>query len=231
MKPSAFDAYEGDYAQTVERSIAFSGREHAFFLRAKVQILTSVLARQVVDMGTLAVLDAGCGIGAIHPTLVTQVKTLDGCDLSGPCLERARVNNPGVIYTRSTGVNLPYESASFDMVTTTCVLHHVLPHEWKQYVSELVRVVRPGGLVVIIEHNPYNPLTRLAVRRCAFDHDAILLTHFVTQRLLRAVGLARVASEFFLLLPTEGRFGKSIEHRLRKFPFGAQYITYGPVPG
>ena len=37
------------------------------------------------------------------------------------------------------------------------------------------RVVRPGGLLCIIEHNPFNPLTRLAVVRCEFDRDAVLL--------------------------------------------------------
>jgi hypothetical protein len=31
----------------------------------------------------------------------------------------------------------------------------------------LVRVVRPGGVAAIVEHNPLNPLTRLVVARCA----------------------------------------------------------------
>ena len=33
-------------------------------------------------------------------------------------------------------------------------------------------MTKPGGLVVVFEHNPYNPLTRLVVRRCEFGEDA-----------------------------------------------------------
>ena len=43
------------------------------------------------------------------------------------------------------------------------------------FVADMVRVTRPGGLVCVIEHNPLNPLTRLAVNRCPFDADAVLL--------------------------------------------------------
>ena len=43
------------------------------------------------------------------------------------------------------------------------------------FVAELARVVRPGGLVVVFEHNPLNPLTRLVVSRVTFDDGVRLL--------------------------------------------------------
>ena len=53
------------------------------------------------------------------------------------------------------------------------------------------RVVRPGGLVCVIEHNPLNPLTRsLAVSRCEFDSDAVLLGASTTRKLMAAGGFA-----------------------------------------
>ena len=68
------------------------------------------------------------------------------------------------------GLRVPYESARFDLVIAVCVFHHVEIAERQKFMIELKRVARPGGLVCIMEHNPYNPLTRLAVMRCPFDH-------------------------------------------------------------
>ena len=61
------------------------------------------------------------------------------------------------------------------------------------FMNEMRRVVRPGGLVCVIEHNPLNPLTRLAVTRCAFDRDAVLLRAGKTRQLLRDAGLRQVS--------------------------------------
>jgi hypothetical protein len=56
-----------------------------------------------------------------------------------------------------------------------CVLHHVPPTQWVGFLCEMRRVVRPDGLVCLIEHDPLNPLTKLVVARCEFDRDAVLL--------------------------------------------------------
>ena len=55
---------------------------------------------------------------------------------------------------------------------------------------EAARVLRPGGVFAIIEHNPLNPATRLIVRRLPMDRNAILLGARETRRLLRAAGFA-----------------------------------------
>jgi hypothetical protein len=89
------------------------------------------------------------------------------------------------------------------------------------------RTTRPGGLTVIIEHNPLNPLTRLAVARCPFDHDAVLLTAGESKRLLRDAGYTDAASRFFLLLPTRAKLAAWIEQRTEGLPFGAQYMAIG----
>ena len=91
------------------------------------------------------------------------------------------------------------------------------------------RIVRPGGLVVIIEHNPWNPLTRLAVARCPFDHDAVLLDWREASALMRAGDLQRVEGEHFLLLPFAAAPAAVVERSLRCLPVGAQYMTAGVV--
>src|SRR5437588_7354869 len=83
-----------------------------------------------------------------------------------------------------------------------CVLHHVPPPQWVGFLCEMRRVVRPGGLVCLIEHNPFNPLTRLAVARCEFDRDAVLLRAGRMQALMVDAGLHDAESHYFLMLPS-----------------------------
>jgi hypothetical protein len=93
--------------------------------------------------------------------------------------------------------------------------------------NELRRVVRPGGLVAVIEHNPFNPLTKLAVSRCEFDRDAVLLRAAKTERLMKGAGLLSVESDYFLFFPFKAGIAQRTERAIRKLPLGAQYMTCG----
>ena len=115
----------------------------------------------------------------------------------------------------------------FDLVTAICVLHHVAPAEWAHFMKEMRRVVRPGGLICVIEHNPLNPLTRLAVARCEFDRDAVLLGAGKARKLMAAGGLREIGARYFLLLPWEAKPARRVEGALSNVPLGAQYAAFG----
>ncbi|RVD35866.1 SAM-dependent methyltransferase, partial [Mesorhizobium sp. M4A.F.Ca.ET.020.02.1.1] len=70
---------------------------------------------------------------------------------------------------------------------------------------------------------PYNPLTRIAVFRCPFDEDAVLLGAGEAARLLRDAGFRYIRSEHFLLLPSARPFARKVERALAALPLGAQY--------
>jgi hypothetical protein len=93
-------------------------------------------------------------------------------------------------------------------------------------VREMRRVTHAGGLVVVIEHNPWNPLTRLAVARCPFDDDAVLLGARKARRLLQACGLHNVESRHFLVFPPQIPAPR-LERALARVPLGAQYAAIG----
>jgi hypothetical protein len=84
-----------------------------------------------------------------------------------------------------------------------------------------------GGLICVIEHNPLNPLTRLAVSRCEFDSDAALLGAGKTRKLMAAGGLRQIGARYFQLLPWEAKPARRLEHSLRNLPLGAQYAAFG----
>lgn len=225
---SAFDQYGKTYGDVVQQSISFSGLKHDFFLDAKVRRLQALFAAHFGDRKP-ALADIGCGVGKMHPLLAPICGPIAGSDPSGDCIAEARVANPGVSYAQSQGHSLPWDDAAFDAALAVCVFHHVMPVERAVLVAEMKRIVRPGGLVVIIEHNPWNPATRLAVARCPFDHDAVLLDWRACEGLLREGGMDGVASEHFLLLPTAHKLAQRIEGGLAWLPAGAQYMTVGRV--
>jgi hypothetical protein len=91
-------------------------------------------------------------------------------------------------------------------------------------------VTKPAGLAVVFEQNPYNPLTRLAVARCAFDEGVVLATRRRIRRLLEGAGGAIVASRYVLFFPIDRDVARSVEARLGWLPLGAQhYVAARPV--
>jgi SAM-dependent methyltransferase len=216
-----FDDVAGSYEQLVDRSIAFAGRGHDFYLEAKAEALLELVRRRLGDPADVRALDVGCGDGLFDAHL-RALGALVGVDPSGAMIERARRLNPHGEYEVADGTALPQSDGEFDLVFAVCVLHHVPPESRDTFAHELRRVTRPGGLAVVFEHNPYNPLTRLAVARCAFDEDAELLRLAETRRRLASAGLRVVDQAYVLFVPWRAR---RLERAVSRVPLGAQYYV------
>jgi SAM-dependent methyltransferase len=223
------DSYAGTYAAEVERSISFAGKQLDFFVQAKVDAMLEIAARHLKDVEALSALDVGCGIGLTDTLLAPRVGSLQGVDISEPLLDEARRRNPGTAYELTDGKRLPYDDGAFDIAFTICVMHHVPPADWVDFMAELRRVTRPGGLVFVFEHNPYNPLTRLAVHRCAFDKGVTLLSRSRAARLIRDAGMRVTEQRDILFFPSNRGELRRLEGRLGMLPLGAQYVVAGQV--
>lgn len=182
------------------------------------------------DPSTLRALDVGCGTGETDSLLVGKLGTIEGVDVSEGVLEAARARHPELTYRQYDGHNLPYDAPCFDVAFAICVVHHVPPLQWQSFIAELGRVVRSGGLLVVMEHNPFNPLTRLAVARCAFDDDAVLVRRRGVERLVRNAGLEVRDSRYIEFLPWDHRLLRRAERVLTELPFGAQYAVAATQP-
>jgi ubiquinone/menaquinone biosynthesis C-methylase UbiE len=221
-----FDGYRGNYRDVVQSSIDFSGLPHSFFMRAKADLLRELIAQRL-GPAKPAMLDVGCGVGSFHPLLRGMVDRLSGIDVSSESIEQARADNFDVEYRVFDGSSFPFDDGGFDLVTAICVMHHVAPAEWAYFLNEMRRVVRPGGLICIIEHNPLNPLTRLAVSRCEFDRDAVLLGAGTVRKLMASAGFREIGARYFVLLPWEVKAARRVENALSNVPLGAQYAAFG----
>ena len=221
-----FDRYRDDYEQQVQRSIAFSGQDADFFIEAKAAHLESVMYSRGLPADA-RILDVGCGAGLTDGFLSSRRSGVVGVDPSVELASRAQASNASTAHLAGDGLRLPFRSGSFDVVFAICVLHHVPPVRWEEFVAEMARVARPGGVVAVYEHNPFNPLTRLAVARCEFDEDAVLLRRKRTAELLRGAGLRDVRNEYILFFPWRGNAFRNVEGRLKKLALGAQYAVFG----
>src|SRR6185503_469881 len=121
--------------------------------------------------------------------------------------------------------SLPFDDASFDFVTTVCVYHHVPVERRLPLAAETLRVLKPGGIFCIIEHNPRNPVTRLIVSRTPVDADAQLLTANEAGHLVPGAKGKVLETRYFLLFPERLKFALPIEDVMAALPFGGQYAV------
>lgn len=106
------------------------------------------------------VLEVGCGYGWITESLLQAARIRwVGLDRSESMAHQLRTNlaryDPNVFVGDAS--RLPFASDSFDKVLCTGVLMHI-PNE-RPAVSEIVRVLRPGGLFVSTINNALSPLS------------------------------------------------------------------------
>jgi len=222
-----FNSYVATYQEQIRQSQSFARVHQAVYLQIKANALKRLVQERFGDTRTARVLDVGCGMGLMETHLDGAFAELVGVDPASQAIEYAQRSAVCARFASYDGRCLPFPDRQFDVAFAVCVMHHVPPPQWPQFLAEIERVLRPGGMVVIFEHNPFNPLTRLAVARCAFDRDAVLLPGRNTVQLLEASGLVHVRRRYLLFLPWEGRVWSAAERMLGWLPLGAQYYVAG----
>jgi SAM-dependent methyltransferase len=225
-----FDSCAASYEVELNSAISFAGQDAKVFTEAKARALLALARARLGELGDATALDVGCGNGGIHRSLAPRFREFHGVDVSDGLLDVARANNQDVAYQAYDGIELPFDSNTFDLSFAICVLHHVVPDRWNAFVAELARVVRPGGLIAVFEHNPLNPLTRLVTMRCAFDEGITLVPRRRLEHLMRSAHVKETGSKYLLFSPWRSSAVERAERHFGRLPLGAQYVTYGQAP-
>ena len=117
------------------------------------------------------VLDVGCGTGtlAVKAAQATPDLTVTGLDADPAILTKARRRSAAagldIRFDEAMSNALPYPDESFDVVLSTLFFHHLPDDAKHQTAAEVVRVLRPGGRVVVGDlGRPQDPVMRAAVR-------------------------------------------------------------------
>lgn len=222
-----FDDYSQSYDAAVNDAIGFSGLKVDFFTKVKADYLVDLVTREVGPPAGLKILDVGCGVGNYHPRLTQEFGKVYGVDVSAASLKLAAERHPTAEYRHYGGTELPFEDASLDVAFAICVYHHIPLEDRAPLTREIQRVVRPGGIFVIFEHNPANPLTMRVVNNCPFDADAILLRPTETTGLMQDAAFKSVEARHILTIPAAGKALRGVDQWFGRLPLGAQYYVLG----
>ncbi|GAB3959798.1 hypothetical protein GCM10029978_007590 [Actinoallomurus acanthiterrae] len=152
-RPDAGGVIERARAYEVATAIAFGGMRRRLYGR--------LAARSGAGLGD-RVLDVGCGTGALTRALAARVGPVGeatGLDASEPMIAYARRHAPGS-YVLGQAQDLPFDDDTFDVVTSAYAVHHVPAAARATAFSEMFRVLRPGGRLLIADFRP--PEGRLA---------------------------------------------------------------------
>jgi SAM-dependent methyltransferase len=222
-----FKDYVDTYQKEIQSSINFIGQDVDFFIGLKADLIVNIAHRHLGNIETARVLDIGSGIGLTDHHLTPYFKNLCGVDVEEEVVNSAKGFNSEVKYSFYDGLKLPFEDNSIDLAFSINVMHHVSPVNWEHFLKEMNRVLKPGGIGAVFEHNPLNPLTRLAVSKCEFDRDANLLHKSKLRKMFMQTGFEISESNYIVFFPFKSVLFRTAEKAIGWLPFGAQFYIAG----
>lgn len=222
--------YSGGNEDPLKR---FFGKDLDRFIYVKAKWLWNFLnLENAAQNGEVRLLDYGCGTGEMLRWLMSFgfQGQMHGADVSSEMINEAQIRwnaSSKPTYSCVSEVGTDFDNDYFDYIVLTCVFHHIEPGTRDKVLHEINRILVPGGKLIVFEHNPLNPLTRLIVKRAVIDKNAILL-HPREIRIRFDRVLLRFCSLNYLMFfpPNMGMFLK-LEQYLGWCPMGAQYAIVG----
>jgi ubiquinone/menaquinone biosynthesis C-methylase UbiE len=118
----------------------------------KQTVMSNAYTRLMGPLEGKAVLDVGCGTGRGVADFSRRARYAAGVDASFDMLSfaaRKMADRSNWSLTRAYAQALPFDSDSFDVVSSLNFLHLFRPAVQRDMIAEMKRVVRPGGILVL----------------------------------------------------------------------------------
>jgi ubiquinone/menaquinone biosynthesis C-methylase UbiE len=132
----------------------------------------TAFVREHLPLGS-TILDVGCGTGVLAERLLHEGYDVTGADPFAAMLEHMRARDPQLKTVHAPGSSLPFDDGIFDLTMCVAVMHHIAdPDDVRATLIEMCRVTKPGGLVLVWDHNPRNPYWPLLMKRVPQDTGA-----------------------------------------------------------
>src|SRR5687767_9186147 len=175
MTEPEFDEYARTYQDLIREPIRDRfARNPRFFDERKWILLRDFFETRRRSTRSMSWLDVGAGQGNLLRMGQSSFERVAGCDTSQEMLEGGRGLD---VRLQSHADRLPFDDHEFDLMTAVCVFHHVDLDHRLSLVHEMKRVLRPHGVICLIEHNAQNFVVRGMVKRIPLDVNAVLLKH------------------------------------------------------
>ncbi|MEL6364408.1 MAG: methyltransferase domain-containing protein [Pseudomonadota bacterium] len=126
--------------------------------RQAIPMLTDALAGH--DPRRLRILDLACGTGVLAETIkdVYPAAHLTMLDLSEPYLEEARRRlgpRRGLDFVQANAENVPADDDSFDAIVSVYLFHELPPKARRVVAREIARLMKPGGVFILLDSLQY----------------------------------------------------------------------------
>jgi len=217
---SNFDQFADNYQRVHSENVRVTGEDSEYFARYKARYI----ARRMGGEFSGRILDYGCGVGMLsrHMKQTFPGATVDGYDISDASIAKVDgdLRAQGTFTSEWSQVNRQY-----DLIVVTNVMHHVAPDQRQEVIARLRDRLAAQGILIVVEHNPLNPLTRWAVSKCAFDDDAILLPTAEAKGYVLQSGLKILRRDYIVFFPRLLAWFRPLEPSLSWCPVGAQYAV------
>ena len=136
-----YDRVAAEYAERIAGELAGKPLDRA---------LLACFAEQVAGMGTVA--DIGCGPGHVASYLHALGVPVIGVDLSPEMVAIARTLSPEIPFQQGSMLALDTPDASWSGIVALYSIIHLPPDARPQAFAEFVRVLRPGGMLLLAFH-------------------------------------------------------------------------------
>jgi ubiquinone/menaquinone biosynthesis C-methylase UbiE len=131
------------------------GRAARRLAAERLEMTARILRHEFAAERHPRILDVGCGSGhdlAWFLAAGWPPESLAGIDLVPDRVAQARISVPGADIRLADGVDLPFEDASFDVVTCVLVLSSIRTGRMRRHLfAEMWRVARPAGMFVVYD--------------------------------------------------------------------------------
>ncbi len=228
-KGQPFDAHSEDYDALMNESLQVTG----FDVQEMVLVKLRKLAALFPDWSQhpIRFLDFGCGTGNLYEAFhgFFPIAEYQGVDLSEKMIGKARDRYADAL-TFFTSDDPEWQQRPYDVIFASGVFHHIPQDQHAEHFQRFLRLLAPGGKVVIWEHNPLNPFTRKIVADCPLDKDAVLIHPARMKRSLRQQKFQNVRIRFTTFFPKSLKALLPLEAKLERFPLGGQYIATASKP-
>lgn len=140
-----------DWERSAAAWIASQGDDGDFTRR---HVLDRVMLGRIAGRGFRRMLDVGCGEGRFCRMAAPHVETTTGVDPAPSLIAEARRLDPKSVYRLGGAEQLDFAEESFDLVVAYLSLIDIEPIE--AAIAEIVRVMAPGGTLLIANLNGFN---------------------------------------------------------------------------